>query len=177
PTNRLWKVDTSGIVHVVAGNGTAGYSGDGQKAVDAELNGPSGIAIDAHGNIYIADTANNVIREVDTSGIIHTVAGNFFAGSGYSGDGGPANKAQLAFPRGLSIDQSGSIYIADTFNNVVREVDTSGIIHTVAGNFFAGLGYSGDGGPANKAQLNLPYGVFADTTGIYIADTLNSVIR
>jgi len=168
------KVDKSGIITTIAGNGTVGSSGDGGAATSAQLNYPVGIEIDAQGNIYIADTYNNTVRRVDTSGIITTIAGNGTAG--YSGDGGAATSAQLDEPSGVEVDPLGNIYIADRNNNVIRKVDTSGIITTIAGNGTSG--YSGDGGVADSAQLKSPYGVEIDAQGnIYIADYLNQRIR
>ncbi|SPF44404.1 exported hypothetical protein [Candidatus Sulfotelmatobacter kueseliae] len=177
-SNRVLKVATTGNVTVVAGNGSFGYSGDGGLATAAALGvfGPAGIAVDAAGDIFIADTYNSVIREVSaSSGIIQTVAGNGTAG--YSGDGSAATAAELNEPYGVFVDASGNIFIADTENNVVREV-TAGNIQTVAGNFAAGAGYSGNGAAATSAQLDQPHGVFVDALGnVFIADTLNSVVR
>ncbi len=172
--NCVRKVDASGVISTVAGNGTAGYSGDGGPAVSAELSSPSGVAVDTSGNIYIADDKNNCIRKVDASGVISTVAGN--GTGGYSGDGGPASSAELSSPFGVAVDASGNIYIADDKNNRIRKVDASGVISTVAGNGTGG--YSGDGGPATSAQLNSPSGLAVDSSGnIYIADTTNYRVR
>jgi trimeric autotransporter adhesin len=160
----------------VAGTGSYGYSGDGGLATSADFSSPDDIAIDASGNIYIADAANNRIRLVTKStGIISTVAGT--GSSGYSGDGGIATSAALNYPRGVTIDASGNIYIADTYNHRIRMVTKStGIISTVAGN--GSYGYSGDGGLATSALLYNPRGVAIDASGnIYIADTFNHRIR
>ncbi|MGG2993300.1 S-layer homology domain-containing protein [Paenibacillus macerans] len=165
---------SGGTISTVAGNGTAGSSGDGGAAWMAQLNYPYGVAVDSGGNLYIADTFNHRIRKVDASGNINTVAGNGTAGS--SGDGGAAASAQLNRPFGVAVDSGGNLYIADTFNHRVRKVDTSGNISTVAGNGTAGS--SGDGGAAASAQLNKPYGVAVDSGGnLYIADTFNHRIR
>ena len=175
-SSHIFKVDTSGNLTVVAGNGTLGYSGDGGPATNAALNRPEGVFVDASGNIFIADTDNCLIREVlASSGNIQTVAGNGYGG--YGGDGAIATSAELNDPFGVFVDGSGNIFIADTDNSVIREViASSGIIQTVAGN--ATPGYSGDGTPATSSQLDEPEGVFVDTTGnIFIADTYNSVIR
>ncbi|GJQ58203.1 MAG: hypothetical protein SCALA701_10040 [Candidatus Scalindua sp.] len=172
--HRVRKVDTSGIITTVAGNGTRGYSGDGDTSVDARLNYPIGIAVDGTGNVYIADYYNNRIRKVDTAGIITTVAGNGIRG--YSGDGGPAADAELYYPEGVALDTSGNLYIADGSNHRIRKVDVSGVITTVAG--IGTRGYSGDGGPADAAQLYKPSGVSVDTIGnLYIADYYNHRIR
>ncbi|HEY1661782.1 MAG TPA: hypothetical protein VGI03_05130 [Verrucomicrobiae bacterium] len=175
-------------VTTVAGNGTTGYSGDGGAATSAKLNvgayysqyGVSfvaSLAVDSGGNIYIADIGNNVVRKVNTSGIISTVAGDYSRGAGYSGDGGLAVNAQLNNPSAVAVDSSGNIYIADTGNNVVRRVDhTTGVITTFAGNGTAG--YSGDEGPAASAELSSPSGLTFDSSGnLYISDTFNDVIR
>ncbi len=178
-SNQIFKI-SSGTLTLVAGNGTSGYSGDGGAPTSAALNEPEGIFVDGSGNIFIADSGNNVIREVAAStGNIATVAGNFTLGGGYSGDGSAATSAQLNDPFGVFADASGNIFIADTDNNVIREVSaSSGNISTVAGNFKAGSGYTGDNGPATSARLAAPQSVYLDSAGnIFIADTLNSVIR
>jgi hypothetical protein len=181
-----------GTIITVAGNGKYGYSGDGGPATSAELLYPFGVAVDAAGNLFIADTENNLIREVVESsataralgvavGTIITVAGNGYgAGSGlgsYHGDGGPATSAELHSPTGVAVDAAGDLFIADTFNNVIREVlEATGTIITVAGT--GGAGYSGDGGPATNAEFHYPSGVAVDTVGdVFIADTLNDVVR
>ena len=179
-SSRIYKVNTSGTLTVLAGNGTRGYSGDGGPAASAQLSGPEGVFVDASGNVFIADTENSVIREIAAaSGNIQTIAGNYAAGAGYSGDGGPATSAQLADPFGIFLDASGNLFIADADNSVIREVlASSGNIQTVAGNYAAGPGYSGDGSAATSAQLDLPEGVFVDGSGnIFIADTDNNLIR
>jgi len=171
--NMVRKVNTSGIISTVAGNGTAGYSGDGGMADTAELNSPYGIAVDDTDNLYIADENNSVIRKVSHTGIITTIAGN--GTTGYSGDGGPATAAALHKPTGVAIDDLGNIYIADVMNNVIREV-RSGIITTYAGNGHPG--YTGDGGPADSAELYIPLAVATDRhNNVYIADYWNNVIR
>ncbi len=172
--NRVRKVTPAGNITTVAGNGLPGFSGDGGPAARASLTYPSGLAADAAGNLYIADTYNYLIRKVDTAGTITTVAGNGIIG--FSGDGGPATSARLAYPSGVAVDASGNLYIADTYNYRIRKVDTAGTITTVAGNGI--IGFSGDGGPAANAQLNGPVDVAADTAGnLYIADAGNNRIR
>jgi sugar lactone lactonase YvrE len=171
---RVRKVGTNGIITTVAGNGTAAYSGDGGPATSAELNGPWGVAVDASGNLFIADYGNERIRKVGTNGIITTVAGN--GTQGYSGDGGPATHAELSLPSGVAVDGSGNLFIADFYNSRIRKVGTNGIISTVAGNGTAG--YSGDGGAATRAELDFPLGVTVDASGnLFIADSSNSRIR
>jgi trimeric autotransporter adhesin len=167
---------STGIISTAAGIGSPGYSGDGGIATSAALNYPYGVAIDASGNIYIADADNYRIRMVTKStGIISTVAGT--GSSGYSGDGGIATSAALSYPYGVAIDASSNIYIADTHNHRIRMVTKStGIISTVAGT--VSYGYSGDGGLATSAALNLPRGVAIDASGnIYVADAGNNRIR
>ena len=174
------KVSTNGIITTVAGNGTYGYSGDGGSATSAKLNYPTGVAVDASGNLFIADEENHRIRKVSTSGVITTVAGN--GTKGYNGDGGIADSAELYYPTGVAVDASGNLFIADQYNNRIRKVSKSGIITTVAGNGYgAGTnngGYSGDGGSAISAELNGPNDVAVDAIGnLFIADQGNNVIR
>ena len=167
---------STGVISTVAGNGTAGFSGNGTRAIKAELNEPEGVAVDAAGDIYIADTQNNVVRLATASnGIIAAFAGNKFAG--YKGDGGPATAARLNLPEGVALDSAGDLYIADTFNSVIRVVNAStGIITTAAGDGTAG--YSGDGGPATAASLDHPAEVAIDSAGnLYIPDQYNFFIR
>jgi photosystem II stability/assembly factor-like uncharacterized protein len=176
-SNVIRKVSAStGKISTVAGNGSEGYSGDGGSAVRAELAEPCGVFVDGFGNIYIADTYNNVIREVAApTGEISTVAGN---GSwGYIGDGGPALNAQLSGPCAVFVDRTGNMFIADSYNSVVREVEAStGKIVTVAGN--GAWGYSGDGGAAIGAAMKFPAGLFVDASGnIFIADSDNHVVQ
>jgi hypothetical protein len=173
-------INTSGIISTIAGTGPShgGYSGDRSAATSAELYEPFYICFDASGNLYISDYGNNVVRMVNTSGIISTIAGNYSLGPGYGGDGMAATSAQLWGAFGLAADASGNIYICDYDNDVVRMVNTSGIITTVAGNYPLFIGYSGDGGPAVNAQLYEPIGITIDGGGnIFIADEFNYVIR
>jgi gliding motility-associated-like protein len=231
--NRLRKINnTTGIITTIAGTGTAGFSGDGGLAVNAQITYPTDICIDANNNIYFIDAQNFRVRKIEfATGIITTVAGNgggnYFGGTlpainagihypnglaidatnlylslfsqqlickvelstgilstiagngtnGFSGDGGPAINASFGYPTGLSVTANGDLYIADYNNNRIRKIAAaSGIVSTVAGN---GLpGFSGDGGPAIAASLNLPTGVFVDANGnIFIADRNNYRIR
>ncbi len=236
--NEVCEVNHStGAVSIVAGNGSRGYSGDGGPATAAELSNPTGLALNGSGDLFIADSGNNVVREVNlNTGIITTVAGNGTAdrtepttevvntgiittvtgnggysgdgvpattaepsdvaagdpvnlitglittatgngSGGYSGDGGPATAAELSYPSGVAVDDSGDLFIADSLNNVVREVNlNTGIITTVAGN--GTQGYSGDGGPATAAELSGPDGLAVDGSGdLFIADSGNHEVR
>ncbi|HET9086937.1 MAG TPA: hypothetical protein VFN53_05410 [Acidobacteriaceae bacterium] len=169
-------VSATGTIVTVAGSGTAGYSGDGGPAAAAQLSRPSGVAIDSDGNLYIADASASVIRKVDArSGMISTVAGTGKAG--FSGDGGPAAAAQLDSPQGVTVDAQGNLFIADTGNQRIRELAAhNGIITTIAGK--GSPGYSGDGGPSVRAQLNTPYATAIDAAGnLYIADSGNGAVR
>jgi large repetitive protein len=176
---------TAGIIHTFAGSGDAGFSGDGGSATAANLNSPTGIALDGAGNLYIADTGNNRIRKVTPSGKISTIVGNGVAG--YAGDNQVADTVttELNQPLGVTVDYAGNLYIADTSNQSVRRVDAiSGVITTVAGNGAAsGLGdgkgtYSGDNGAATSAGLSLPYTVAFDASGnMFIPDSANDCVR
>jgi NHL repeat len=203
PSNNIFLADTynqmvrelvnsSGNVNIFAGNGTPGYNGDGISAPSAELYYPASVGRDSSGNIYIADQYNQIIRKVDTSGNISTFAGTP-SSPGYSGDNGPAGSAQLQYPFDVFVDNYGNMFIADTYNHVIREVvcavpgtlsctppsgETAGYIYTVAGNNMLGFGYSGDGGPATSAKLYYPSSASTDAAGnLYIADTSNQRIR
>jgi trimeric autotransporter adhesin len=165
-----------GVITTAAGNGGQGSSGDGGQATLARLSQPQGVAVNAVGNIFIADAYSHRIRMVTkSSGVITTVAGT--GEFGYSGDGGLATLATLNSPQGVAVDASGKIYIADMYNNRIRMVtESTGVITTVAGT--GTTGYSGDGGLAALAVLNLPMGIAVDASGkIYIADTKNNRIR
>ncbi len=234
--NRVRKIDANGIITTVAGTGSRTNSGDGGQATLAAILWPQGVAVDSGGTLFTTsaygplrkvtkdgivstlaysncgpgflgpglcgpeeiavDAASNIfvadgycrVREVKTDGSITTVAGDDHDpdsnGSaftcGYSGDGGLATKAALEVPYSVAVDTSGNLYIADSYNNCIRKVDSAGIIHTIAGicvSFGTGA-YAGDGGPATSAQLNRPHGVAVDTTGnVYIADTYNNRLR
>jgi sugar lactone lactonase YvrE len=170
---RVRKV-SGGVITTVAGTGAQGYSGDGGAGTSASLNNPDGLAVDASGNLYIADASNNRVRKVNTSGIISTVAGS--GGCCYSGDGGAATSANLDGPNGVAVDAAGDLFIADTSNSRIREVSASGIISTIAGD--GAYGFSGYGGPAVNAQLANPFGVAVDSSGnVYISDYSSQRIR
>ena len=179
---RVRKVSVNGVITTVAGTGTPGSSGDGGPAALATLGNPSGIAVDASGNLFIADAFYNRVRKVSTSGIITTVAGNGtqgYTGDGGHGDGGLATAAAVGAPIAVAVDAAGNLFIlASTFSQV-RKVSASGIITTVAGNGAQGYAgnFAGDGGPALSASMN-PYGIAVDGSGnLFIADTGNNRIR
>jgi sugar lactone lactonase YvrE len=172
--NRIRKINTSGIITTIAGNGVAGFGGDGMAATNAQLNQPSGVAVDVAGNVYIADLTNQRIRKVNASGIISTIAGNGV--SGFAGDGGAAIGATLHQPTGIAVDAIGNVFIADQLNARIRKINTSGFISTVAGD--GTLGYSGDGGSATACEFYQPTGVTVDASGnLFIADLINNRIR
>ena len=177
PTDgRIRQVNTKGNITTIIGNGTLGFGGDGGPATAAILNRPYSVALDSSGNVLIADALNNRIRKVTSagSGSISTVAGNGLFS--YSGDFGPATSAQFYAPRAVAVDSSGSVYIADTSNNVIRRITSDGTVTSIAGTTAAGS--AGDNGPAISAQLNAPQGIAVDSSGnVYIADTGNSKIR
>jgi len=164
------------IITTIAGNGSAGYAGDGGPATGAQLNNPMGLALDAAGNLFIADSGNNRVRKLNlATGIIATVAGNGNAGS--SGDTGAATSGELSNPVAVTLDAKGNLYIADAGNDRIRSVNgSSGVISTYAGSGIQG--FSGDGGPASLAELNSPAGIVFDSSGnLIIADSMNQRIR
>jgi hypothetical protein len=171
---RIRMVNTAGIISTIAGNGTAGYSGDGGQATNAELNASIDVVFDIAGNLYIADFYNYRVRKVTTTGIISTIAGN--GTLGFSGDGGQATNAELDDLDGVCFDAAGNLYIADEGNSRIRMVNTAGIISTIAGDGTAG--YSGDGGQATAAELYVPLQITFDAAGnLYLADAGNNRIR
>jgi len=187
--NSVFRIDGAGSMTLVAGNSRAGFSGDGGPAVSAQLNSPQGLALDAAGNLYIADSVNNRVRKVDTQGVITTFAGNGSVNPpGFWGDTGPATDASLHLPTGLAVDSSGKVYIAVSADNTVRVVTTDGII-----NIFAGAGYKGyygdyaadsvtgkvtNTGVATVAGLTNPQDIAIGPSGsLLIADTGNATIR
>ncbi len=168
------KVSPKGIITTVAGTGTYGYSGDGGPAVQARLSSPTGLVIDGPGNLFIADSNNSCVRKVAVDGTITTFAGTGFSGS--SGDNGPALNAQLGYPRGVALDSSGNLLIADSDNYRIRKVSTNGTITTLAGNGTYGL--SGDGGPAINAELTGVGDIAVDTAGNVLIDgSASPVVR
>jgi uncharacterized protein (TIGR03437 family) len=217
--NQRIRLISGGSASTIAGTGTAGYTGNGSAATSAEIQGPGGIVVASDGTIYIAETTNHVVRKI-SGGTISVYAGT--ATSGYGGDGGTASTALINGPTGLALDSSGSLYISDTGNNLIRKVTKDGIITSYVGgtgptagslknptgicvdaagtlyiadsgnrrivkfansklSAFAGnsnVGFSGDGGPATSATFNNPVGLAVDSAGsVYIADTNNGRIR
>jgi hypothetical protein len=174
--NRVRKISSSGTITTVAGNGTAGYTGDSGVATSAELNQPAGIAVDSVGNIYISDSANHRIRKVAVSGgVITTIVGNGTSGS--SGDGSAGTSAEIETVVGIAVDSAGSVYFADHGTSKIRKwTAATTIVSTIAGN--GTLGYSGDGGTATSAEIEDPSGLAVDLAGnVYFADTNSERIR
>lgn len=170
---RIRKITPEGIISVFAGTGFCGFSGDGGPATDAVMNAPHGIAFDRDGSMLVVDTNNNRVRRIARDGTIATIAGGNF---GFSGDGGRATAAQLAFPRRIAVDADGSIFVTDTSNHRIRKIDRTGIISTIAGTGVAG--FSGDNGPATAAQINQPWGLTIDRDGrLVFTDLANHRVR
>ena len=164
---RIRKVTKAGKIMTIAGNGVFGYSGDGGPATQASLSFPEGLFADAFGNLYIADTNNFVVRVVDASGMIHTVAGNHV--QGFARDGGPATSASMDFPQGVVADNQGNFYFTDGNNDRVRKVDSGGTISTFAGNGQFPFGNNGSGGPATNASLGDALGLLISDGKLYIS--------
>jgi streptogramin lyase len=181
---RVRRVDTTGVITTVVGTGESGFGGDGGPALSAKLQGPAGqaaspsgkIAMDAQGNLYIADSGNQRVRKVTPDGAITTVAGSG-ALEGDIGEGVPAVRARLSRPTDVALGPDGSLYIADTDHSCIRKVDPEGLIHTMAG-VCGQAGNAGDNGPATSALLSRPFGIEVGPDGtLYIADTYNHRIR
>lgn len=173
-TQIVRQFTVGGNINTIAGTGTFGFQGDNGPAVQALISDVNGVAVSPSGNVYIADTHNARVRNIIPGGNIYTAAGNGTVG--YAGDGGPATSAELSQPSGVAVDSAGNIYIADYGNYSVRKVDTKGNISTYAGT--GSWGFSGDGGPANKAALAAPYALTLDAAGnLYISDVGNLNIR
>jgi YD repeat-containing protein len=171
--HRICKVDSGGTITTIAGAGTAGYSGDGGPAFEAQFSFPSDLAFDPSGNLYIADAWNHCVRRIDATGLITTLAGTGIGG--YNGDAMPAVEAQLYGPKGVAVDAEGNLYISDG-NYRIRRVNVNGVITTAVGSGVRG--YSGDGGPPGRAELNGPFGVAVDALHrIYVSDIFNHTVR
>lgn len=172
--NVVRRITSAGVISTIAGTGVQGFAGDGGPATQARLTAPTGLALDANGNLYIADYDNHRVRRVGTNGIITTVAGN--GSAGYSGDGGPATAASLRNPWDVAVGGDGTLYIADTFNHRIRRVAPSGTISTYAGTGRGG--FSGDGGLAIDAGIDTPALLALDRGGkLFIADRNNARVR
>jgi sugar lactone lactonase YvrE len=172
--NRIQKITPGGVKSVAAGSGLYGFSGDGGQAIAASLAAPTGVAVDAAGNLFIADTDNSRIRKVGLNGVITTVAGTNSVG--FVGDGGPASSAQLSYPTSVALDASGNLFIGDSGNARVRQFAPNGIITTVAGN--GSFNFAGDGGSATNASFFSVSGIAVDTIGnLYVSDSSNNRIR
>ena len=172
--NRVRRIGSNGVVTTVAGTGMAGFNGESDAATAIQLSFPRDVAVDPNGNVFVADTNNVRIRRVTLQGRLATIAGSGLFG--FQGDDGAATRAALAGPRGVTADATGNIYIADTLNHRIRKITPDGTITTLAGGYTAG--YSGDGGQATFAQLNLPTSVAVDRSGnVYFTDTGNHRVR
>jgi sugar lactone lactonase YvrE len=173
-SHAIRKVDVAGNITTIAGNGTQGFSGDNGPATAAELDSPQGLALDGNQTLYIADTHNQRIRKLDlATGLISTVAGST---AGFFGDSGPAAAARLNFPTALTIDANHNLYIADTQNQRIRKIASTGIITTIAGT--GTQGFSGDNGPATAASIDSPSGMAVNSGGdLFLSDTHNHRIR
>ena len=170
----VFRRDRRGRLTRVAGTGEAGFGGDGGPASSAQLNAPHDLLFDATGNLLIADSANHRIRRVDARGVITTICGDGRAG-GRAGYNDPVSATSLNYPQGLALDRAGNLFIADTFNHVVRRLDSQGRLTVFAGSI---PGHGGDGGPAAAAQISLPMAVAAGPDGsVYISDAGSSRIR
>ena len=173
--NMVRKVDTTGIITRFAGTGIPGFGGDNGPATAAMLTDVNGVATDRHGNVFIADQSNYCIRKVDTLGVITTIAGTPTV-SGYGGDGGPASAAVFMNVPNVYVDTLDNIYVADFYNNRLRKIDASGIINTIAG--IGVMGYSGDGAHADSAECFGPLGVYLTSNGnLFFNDCNNNVVR
>ena len=150
--SRIRRVDAEGLVATFAGTGDQGYGGDGGPASDAQFMEPANVAVDAVGNVYVADRRDNRVRKIDTSGMITTVAGT--GDPGNAGDGGPASQARFRRPEGVAVDSSGAVYVADRDNNRIRKIDASGTITAFAGT--GDRGNDGDGGPGFASSVQEP---------------------
>jgi uncharacterized protein (TIGR03437 family) len=190
--NRIIRIGSDNNATVIGGTGVGGYSGDGGAATQAQFNSPNAVAVDASGNVFVADSANHCVRKISTALVVSTLAGTCTK-AGFSGDTGPATAAKLSGPSGVAVGLDGTVYISDTGNNRIRRVNPNGTIETIAGigqatfpngvpscfdDPFSPNCFFGDGGVATRAILNGPLGVALDSQGrLYIADEKNNRIR
>jgi streptogramin lyase len=164
----------SATIETIAGTGVAGYSGDGEKALEAQLNNPYGLVIGPGEDLYVCDMSNHVIRRIGKDGKISTIAGS--GHKGYSGDGGPALKAELNEPYEIRFDARGTMFFVEMQNNLIRRLDSAGMLSTVAGT--GRRGFKGDGGPAREAEFNQPHSIqLHSADGLFICDIANNRIR
>ncbi|MGE5108591.1 MAG: hypothetical protein ACM3H8_13675 [Sphingobacteriales bacterium] len=171
---RIRKITAAGVVSTVAGNGTAGYSGDGGPATSAQLHAPQDVAIDAAGNIYVADDLNNVIRRITPAGIISTWAGSGIAGFVNTSNIDSTPAPRFNNPRGIAVDTAGNLYVADNLNNAIRKITPNRVVSTLAGNGTQGFA----DGTGTAAMFNHPLGVKVDVSGnVYVTDNGNRRIR
>jgi hypothetical protein len=172
--NRIRKVDTAGTITTYAGDGSPGFSGNGGAATAAQINGPEGVAVDNNGNVFITDFNNYMIRKVDTSGIISTIAGTGVGGSDFNG---PALSTNI-IATGVGVDNAGNVFVLNNSDDIVLEINPSGIIHKIAGLSSEDYGICGENGVDSAADLSNPMGLTTDNNGnIYIADEFNNRIR
>lgn len=171
--SRVRAIAPGGAIAAVAGTGDYGYSGDGGPAVEAAVDYPSALALDAEGRLLIADSANHAVRRIEPDGTIVTIAGT--GTRGFGGDGGPASAATLNAPEGLAVDSAGAIYVSDSRNHRIRRIDPDGTILTIAGT--GESAWSGDGGPAVAAAFFTPARLSCDDDLLYVADQNNERVR
>ena len=171
---RIRRIDAEGVITTIAGTGVRGFGGDGGPATEAQFAAPTDLPLDESGNVYVSDWRSRRSRRIDAEGVITTIAGTGVRGFG--GDGGPATEAQFAAPRGLAVDGSGNLYVADSGNHRIRRIDAEGVITTIAGTGVRGFG--GDGGPATEAQFAAPTDLALDGSGnLYVTDLTAIRIR
>lgn len=172
--HRIRRVTTDGVISTWAGTGDGGHGGDGGPAIEAQLNHPSAIAMDGEGSLFIADFSNHRIRKITAAGVITTIAGT--GDPKYNGDGIPATEANIGEPTGVAVSRDGYVYVSDQVNDRIRVVTPGGTIYTVAGT--GERGYTGDGGPAHEALINIPDILCTDGEGnVYFPDHQNFVVR
>lgn len=172
--NCVRKVNQMGVIFTIAGTGKRGFSGDGGPAARATLDFPIALCFDRSGNLLVVERSGHRARKINTLGVITTLAGT--GTPGFSGDGGPANRAQINDPTDIAVDAKNNVYIADNANHRIRKIDPSGKISTFAGTGFAG--YSEDGSKARECRMYYPYGIFVDAKdNVYYTDNENALVR